>query len=193
MSPCWHDHIGFRKETLWIMKFHMSWWLLLLLMEQSNQIQIVYCLKYASHKYEELTCANFNEIMMLKIIFYFFYFSKYIWRWKPSRNQVIFNHKVDKRTGICGHMLTHWGQVTYICVSKVTIVGSDNGLWPGRRQAIIWINAGILLIGSLGTNFSEILFEINTFSFKKIHIRTVNSSGLMIPYGNIVQYQHWLR
>ena len=34
--------------------------------------------------------------------------------------------------------------------------GSDNGLSPGRRQAIIWTNAGILLIGPLGTNINEI-------------------------------------
>ena len=43
------------------------------------------------------------------------------------------------------------------------IIGSDNGLSPGRRQAIIWTNAGILLIGPLGINFSEILFETNIF------------------------------
>ena len=52
--------------------------------------------------------------------------------------------------------LTHWGRVTHICVGKLTIIGSDNGLSPGRRQAIIWTNAGILLIWPLGTNFSEI-------------------------------------
>ena len=57
-------------------------------------------------------------------------------------------------------MLTHWGRVTHICVNKLTIIGSDNGLSPGRRQAIIWTNAGILLTGPLGTNFSEILIEI---------------------------------
>ena len=44
--------------------------------------------------------------------------------------------------------LTHWGRVTYIGVSKLTIIGSDNGLSPARRQAINWINAGILLIGT---------------------------------------------
>ena len=48
-------------------------------------------------------------------------------------------------------VLTHKGRVT-----------------PGRRQAIIWTNAGILLIGTLGTNFSEILIEIGIFSFKKM-------------------------
>ena len=53
--------------------------------------------------------------------------------------------------------LTHWGRVTHICVSKLTIIGSDNGLAPGRRQTIIWTTDGILLIGPLGTNFSEIL------------------------------------
>ena len=34
--------------------------------------------------------------------------------------------------------LTHWGRVTLICVSGLTIPGSDNGLSPGRPQAIIW-------------------------------------------------------
>ena len=59
--------------------------------------------------------------------------------------------------------ITHWGQVTHICVSKLIIIGSDNGLSPGRHQAIIWTNAGILLIRTLGTNFSEILGEIHSF------------------------------
>ena len=31
----------------------------------------------------------------------------------------------------------HWGRVTLICVSKLSILGSDNGLSPCRRQAII--------------------------------------------------------
>ena len=68
-------------------------------------------------------------------------------------------------------LLTHWGQVTHICVSKLAIIGSDNGLSPERRQAITWTNAGILLIGPLGTNFGEILIEIQTFSLKKIRLK----------------------
>ena len=67
--------------------------------------------------------------------------------------------------------LTHWGRVTHICISKSTIIGSDNGLSPYQRQAIIWTNAGILLIGPLGTYFSEILTGIQTFSFKKMHLK----------------------
>ena len=66
--------------------------------------------------------------------------------------------------------LTHWGRVTHICVGNLTIIASDNGLSPGRRQAIILTNDGILFIGTLGTNFSEIPIGIQTFSFKKMHL-----------------------
>ena len=41
--------------------------------------------------------------------------------------------------------LTHWSRVTHICVDNLPNIGSDNGLAPGRRQAIIWTNVGILL------------------------------------------------
>ena len=78
------------------------------------------------------------------------------------------------------NVLTHWGRVTHLCVSKLTSIGSDNGLWPGRRQAIIWTNAGILLIGPLGTDFSEILSEIHTFSFRKMRLKI--SSGIWRPF-----------
>ena len=57
--------------------------------------------------------------------------------------------------------------MTHICVGKLTIIGSDNGLSPERRQAIIWTNAGILLISPLGTNFGEILIEIQTIFFEE--------------------------
>ena len=71
--------------------------------------------------------------------------------------------------------LTHWGWMPHICVSKIIILGSDNGLSPGRRQAIIWTNAAMLLIWPWGTNFSEILIAIDIFSFKKMHFEM--SSG----------------
>ena len=67
--------------------------------------------------------------------------------------------------------LTHWGRVTHICVGELTTIGSDNGFSPGRRQAIIWTNAGILLIEPLWTNFSEILIGIQIFSFKKMRLK----------------------
>ena len=79
--------------------------------------------------------------------------------------------------------LTHWGWVTHICVSKLTIIGSDNGLSPARRQAITYTNAGILLIWPLGTNFSEILIGIQTFSFMEIHLKMSSAKWRSICLG----------
>ena len=76
--------------------------------------------------------------------------------------------------------LTHWGRVTHTCVSKLTSIGSDNGLSPGRRKVIIWTNACILLIGPLGTNFSEMLVKILTFSFTKMRLNV--SSAKWRPF-----------
>ena len=68
----------------------------------------------------------------------------------------------------------------HICIDKLTIIGSDIGLSPGRCQAIIWTNAGILSVGPLGTNFSEISIKIYTFSFKKKCLKM--SSGKSQPF-----------
>ena len=103
-----------------------------------------------------------------------------LWLWslllhanpQQMESQILLNNNV-------GGDLTHWGRVTHICVSKLIIIGSDNGLSPSRRQAIIWTNADILLIGPLGTNFSEILIEIYTFSFIRMHLKM--SSGKWRP------------
>ena len=62
----------------------------------------------------------------------------------------------------------------HICVSKLTIIISDNGLLPGRHQAIIWTNAGILFTWLLGTNFSEILIEKQPFSLNKMHLKMLS-------------------
>ena len=80
---------------------------------------------------------------------------------------------------LVSHGLTHWGWVTHICVSKRAIIGSDNGMSPSRCQAISWTNAEILLIGPSGTILSENFIKINTFSFKKMHLKM--SSGKWQP------------
>ena len=85
-----------------------------------------------------------------------------------------------EKTSLSLHGLTHWGRVTHIGVSKLTIIVSDNGLSPGRRQAIIWTNAGILLNRPLGTSFNEILIEILTFSFIKMRFKV--SSAKWRPF-----------
>ena len=75
------------------------------------------------------------------------------------------------RMGSLHNEITYWGRVTHIRFGKLTNIGSDNGLSPGWRLAIIWTNAGILLIEPLGTNFSEILIGIQMFSFKKMCLK----------------------
>ena len=80
----------------------------------------------------------------------------------------------------CNSPLTHWSWVMHIWVSKLTIIGSHNGLSPDRPQAIIWTNAGILSIGPLGTNFSEVLIEIHTLLFRKMHLKML--SGKWQPF-----------
>ena len=88
-------------------------------------------------------------------------------------------------------ILTHWGRVTHIYISNLTIIGSDNGLSPGWHQAIIWTSAEILLNGPLGTNFNEILIEIYTFSFKKIYLKM--SPGKWQPFClGLNELTHWL-
>ena len=93
--------------------------------------------------------------------------------------------------------------MTHICVNKLTIIGSDNGLSPGQRQAIIWTNAGILkkkkkdagilLTEHLRTNFSEILNEIDTFSFKKIYLQMLSGKWWPFCLGlNVLNNSAWV-
>ena len=93
------------------------------------------------------------------------------------------NYVIFHRANLWWIILTHWGRVTHICVGKLTIIGSDNGSSPDRRQAIIRTNAGLLLIGPLGTNFSEILIEILTFSFKKMRFKVSSAKWRLFCLG----------
>ena len=70
-----------------------------------------------------------------------------------------------------GNCLTHWRRVTHKCIGNLTINYSENGLAPTRHQAIISTNAWILVIGTFGTNFSEIFIKIRIFTFKKMHLK----------------------
>ena len=63
----------------------------------------------------------------------------------------------------------------HIYIGNQTIISSNNGLLPGRCQAIIWTKAGILVTGHLGTNFSQILIEILTFSFSKMCLKVMSA------------------
>ena len=110
----------------------------------------------------------FNEIWIDMCIFSF----------KKMYQKVLFAKCQPFCLGL--NVLTHWEWVTHICVSKLTIIGSDYGLSPGRRQAIIYTNAGILLIGPLGTNFSEVLIWNLYIFIKKMHLKML--SGKWRPF-----------
>ena len=102
--------------------------------------------------------------------------------------------------------LNHWGPVMHMCFNKLTIIDSDNGLLPGQRQVIILTNAGILLIGPLGTNFDEIE-TIQIVSFKEMHLKmasvrwhpfclnlnVLTHSGLVTASDGGDLVQHWFR
>ena len=63
---------------------------------------------------------------------------------------------------------------------------------PGRRQVIIWTNAGLLSIGTLRTNFIEILSEIYAFSFKKMHLKTSSAKWRPLCFGfNVLTVLKW--
>ena len=79
--------------------------------------------------------------------------------------------------------------MTHICVSKLTIIGANNGLSRDGHQAIIRTNTGILLIHILGTNFSEILSEIHIFSFKKCIWKCLQNGGNFVSaYQPVIEY-----
>ena len=89
-------------------------------------------------------------------------------------------HKRHKQCPCLKRVISLSPSDTYICISKLTNIVSDNGLSPGLHQAIICTNNVILLIRPLGTNFSEILIEIHTFAFRKMHLKM--SSGIWWPF-----------
>ena len=89
------------------------------------------------------------------------------------------------------YKVSHWVRATHIWVGKLTTIGSDNGLSPGRRQAIIWTIAEILLIGPLGTYFSEIVIGIGTFSFKKMLSKMSSAKWCPSCLGlNVLSHHH---
>ena len=75
--------------------------------------------------------------------------------------------------------LTLWGRVTQLCFSKLTIVGSDNDLFPDRQQALSEPMSEYCYI-PLGANLNEIFIEIHIFSNRKIHLEML--SGQWRPF-----------
>ena len=144
-----------------------------------------------------LIYRQYKILRWLSVVLHFLYLTDFYWNpgtWKSRfENQnhlfIVTRAEVNPEWHIYGEnvniaaILTHWGRVTHICVSELTIIGSDNGLSPGRHQAIIWTNAGIVLIRTPGTNFSEILGKTHSFSFKKMHLKMSSAKGRLFSLG----------
>ena len=92
---------------------------------------------------------------------------------------------IYRLVSIYGTYLKYWIQLIEAewRIYASVIIDSDNGLSPGRRHAINWTNAIILLIWPLETNFSEILIQIQTFSFKKLHSKRSSSKSRSLCLG----------
>ena len=124
--------------------------------------------------FHTISRPKFQIFMMILHIWY-----EFQWFFKGCGNPVL-SSNTQREYWSRQKLSTHWVRVTHIWVSNLTIIGSDNGLSPGQRQAIIWTNAGMLLIGPLGTNFSEILVEIHRVWLKKMPLKM--SSGKWRPF-----------
>ena len=71
--------------------------------------------------------------------------------------------------------LTHWGRAMHICVRNLTIISSDNGLSPGRRQSIAW--AGIMLIVPTRIKFQWDFNRNPYILIRKIHLKMSSVYG----------------
>ena len=108
-----------------------------------------------------------------------------------TNNEMLLITLDDISCSLMANILTHWGRVTQIWISNLTIIGSENGLAPGRHQAIAWPNAGILLFGPLGANFSDFFIDIHTFSFKKMPLKMLHGKWRpFCPGLNVLRVRH---
>ena len=76
-----------------------------------------------------------------------------------KHNKHTYDTQMAHNTSTLGSVLapgTSNGDSTVYALVNWVSTGSGNGLSPVRRQAITWTNGGLLSVGLLGTNFSEI-------------------------------------
>ena len=67
--------------------------------------------------------------------------------------------------------IAHWGRVTHICVDKLIIIGSDNGLSPDRRQASHYLNQCSIIVNWILANIFQWKFNQNTAIFIEDYAR----------------------
>ena len=196
---------SYSNDALFWFKFHWTCWSLFIMIQFKPalvQIMVWFWLREWCNLNETSTKRlQFSENYFLKVVWYFDWNLTDIFSYRStdvmsplvqiialcrtSNMQLpepMMTRLINNQYVYCQD-LTHWGWVTHICVNKLTIIGSDNGLSPGWRQTIIWTNAGILLIGPLETNFCEIWMGIQTFSLKKIHLKMSSAKWRLFCLG----------
>ena len=107
----------------------------------------------------------------------------YTGSWNPSSCKLFYAHIWFQKVMEL-HLIrlpsTHGGRETHKYVSELAIIGWDNSLSPGPCQAIIETNAGILLIGTPGTNLSEISIEIHISTLKNVFENIVSEMSAIL-------------
>ena len=174
-----HGSRTIMQNTNYSIKFYQNVFKVLLVLPYCHWNGVYLWLRNTLHSRGQHNTATDNKYM-IECGDWWASFALLLWEILISRKSCEPESFLEEPIRELNRRLTHWGRVTHICVSIPTILGSDNGLSPGRRQAIICTNEWILLIGPLSTNFSEILIKILTFSFKKMHMKV--SSAKRWPF-----------
>ena len=95
-----------------------------------------------------------------------------------------YNQNIRKDIYIHSPILTNWGWVTHIPISELTIIGSDNGLSPGRRQTITWTNINWNLRKKLHWHFKQ-----NSYIFvQKLHLKMSCAMVAILSQPQCVKY-----
>ena len=102
-------------------------------------------------------------------------------RWPVKRQLGLLQYNWDIRPK---PMSTHWGRV--ICVSKPSHYWTlDNGLAPIQFQAMIWSDIHWLINCTLGNKRCAISIKIQTFLFRKMHLKMSSANGIYFASASV--------
>ena len=124
---------------------HFNLWNMNIYKQISKKLYTLFCVLFL---FCQLFCRIYSPTFLrggiTQVLLKLSWQKRLIWPlYIPKWTQWPANHRVISHSADVFWCCTNWGRVTHICVSQSTIIGSDNGLAPGRHQDIIWTNAGI--------------------------------------------------
>ena len=98
--------------------------------------------------------------------------------WIPKSSTV--SYKKNKSNNLGAFFIAIYNTFSITVYTHATTFWTFIFVIMGSVSSMLLTNAGLLLIGPLGTNFSEIPIEILTFSFKKMRLKV--SSAKRRPF-----------